>query len=561
MSIPRQALLCAAFLSILSVASVSLAQDAGRLKAHLDAGEFGPARRAAAELPAAERDRWLGQIANQQALAGARNAAAFSLSGVSDDRVRTGVVNTMRDGAVGDGFGRGGAAMADFDSLIDLITTTIEPESWDDVGGPGAIESFPGGVFVDGSGVLRKLELKTSDALAKLVDESKRAKTSTDVRSESELRKVSLTRLEKELQLLAAKGHDPSEAMKNLAGIHKIKYVFVYPETGDVVIAGPAGDWRKNSEERTVHSASGAPVLQLDDLVVMLRIHSRDDPTFGCSITPTKEGLAKLKAFAEDPAVNQMRRSVWLDRLQSTLGKQKIEVFGLDPSPRVAQVLVEADYRMKLVGMGVERGVLGVTSYLAALRLNADGSAPPTNVIRWWFTLNYKSITTTKDRNGFEFLGPGVKVLSENEMIGERGERIHTGKSDEPTSEFARSFTKHFPELASRHSVYAELRNVFDLALAAAVIDREDLAGQAGWHMSYLLDPKSYRVASHKPAGKVESIVGHRVFSRRVTVAGVSGGVTANANKLVSAIKPDTYGLMKSDRAVSKPKSKNWWWD
>jgi general secretion pathway protein D len=37
----------------------------------------------------------------------------------------------------------GGAAMADFDTLIELITSTIVPDSWDLVGGPGAIESFP----------------------------------------------------------------------------------------------------------------------------------------------------------------------------------------------------------------------------------------------------------------------------------------------------------------------------------------------------------------------------------------------------------------------------------
>jgi general secretion pathway protein D len=37
----------------------------------------------------------------------------------------------------------GGAAMADFDTLIELITSTIAPDSWDAVGGPGAIESFP----------------------------------------------------------------------------------------------------------------------------------------------------------------------------------------------------------------------------------------------------------------------------------------------------------------------------------------------------------------------------------------------------------------------------------
>jgi len=43
------------------------------------------------------------------------------------------------------GFGPGplgGGTMADFDSLIDLITTTIEPTTWDTVGGPGSIAPF-----------------------------------------------------------------------------------------------------------------------------------------------------------------------------------------------------------------------------------------------------------------------------------------------------------------------------------------------------------------------------------------------------------------------------------
>ena len=34
------------------------------------------------------------------------------------------------------------ASQADFDSLIELITTTISPQSWDDVGGPGSISGF-----------------------------------------------------------------------------------------------------------------------------------------------------------------------------------------------------------------------------------------------------------------------------------------------------------------------------------------------------------------------------------------------------------------------------------
>ncbi len=44
---------------------------------------------------------------------------------------------------LGYGNGNGGAALADFDTLIELITSTIAPDTWDDVGGPGAIESFP----------------------------------------------------------------------------------------------------------------------------------------------------------------------------------------------------------------------------------------------------------------------------------------------------------------------------------------------------------------------------------------------------------------------------------
>ncbi len=42
-------------------------------------------------------------------------------------------------------FGPGGlkgGAQADFDSLIDLITSTIASQTWSDVGGPGTIDSF-----------------------------------------------------------------------------------------------------------------------------------------------------------------------------------------------------------------------------------------------------------------------------------------------------------------------------------------------------------------------------------------------------------------------------------
>ena len=45
---------------------------------------------------------------------------------------------------------RGGAANADFDSLIDLIESTVANETWAENGGGQAdIRPFPGGVLVD----------------------------------------------------------------------------------------------------------------------------------------------------------------------------------------------------------------------------------------------------------------------------------------------------------------------------------------------------------------------------------------------------------------------------
>ncbi|MGY8768201.1 MAG: type II secretion system protein GspD [Pirellulales bacterium] len=45
-------------------------------------------------------------------------------------------------GGMGGAGGFGGGVEPDFDSLIELITTTIEPESWEELGGPGAISPF-----------------------------------------------------------------------------------------------------------------------------------------------------------------------------------------------------------------------------------------------------------------------------------------------------------------------------------------------------------------------------------------------------------------------------------
>src|SRR5262249_19085952 len=56
-------------------------------------------------------------------------------------------------GAFGNGNGNGAAQNADFDSLIDLIVSTVATDTWNDNGGGAAdIRPFPNGVMVDTAG-------------------------------------------------------------------------------------------------------------------------------------------------------------------------------------------------------------------------------------------------------------------------------------------------------------------------------------------------------------------------------------------------------------------------
>jgi hypothetical protein len=528
----------------------------------------------------AARDPMLAAIAQAQAQAGARGAALATLSSIQSDRLRTSALDQLAGsssggsvgspGAAGAAGAAGGAAMADFDSLIDLITSTISPQSWDTVGGPGAIDSFPGGVYVDTGGLMRRVRLgATATDLNLLRDDALSVGDNRDVRRATALRKVSLTRLEKFVQFRAAFGQAPTGEMLNLAGLHKIQYVFLYPDSHDIVIAGPAGAWSGDEEGRSRNVASGEPVLQLDDFVVLLRNAREQGGKFTCSITPRRENLAATQAYLNESAKTPLKpgqRDSWLAKVRNLMGKQDITVEGLDPQTRVARVLVEADYRMKLVGMGLEEGVLGVSSYLASVPVPDGGAPSPMSVLRWWFTMSYEALRAAPNRNAFEIRGPGVRVLSENEMLTALGERIHTGTTDELNEQFAHSFTKHFASLAGKYPIYADLRNVFDLALVAALLVAEDVPNRLDWPAIHFSAPARYRVVLGPAPTEVETVINHRVVGQKHVVAGVSGGVSADASQYVQkpAIVIDDYGALQAGHTASGPRDLpdgDWWWD
>ena len=545
--------------------------DEAQFRAHLKAGEFGPARDLAGGVTdATVRDKWMNSVAQAQMTAGAPHGALRTAYGIGSDQSRSSAFEQLA-GYRTDGAGAaGGAALADFDTLINLITTTVEPDSWDVIGGPGAVESFPTGVFVDAGGLMKRLTTDESGGgLTAIRESAARDSGNRDLDAFSSLRKVSLNRLEKHAQMLWAIGRKPSEAMQSLAGIYDVKYVLFYPETRDIVLAGPASGWRVDSAGRRISDHAGAPVVLLDDLIVVMRNAFSDSGSFGCAITPSRERLAAVQTFLKESSKNPLsrgQRAAWLQDLRHELGPQDITVFGIDPATHAGRVLVEADYHMKLVGMGLAEGTLGVQSYLDSVTLDADGQPPAMDVLRWWFTLNYTAIRTNASHDGFELVGPGVQVQSENELLDARGGRIHTGKSDELNHLFAHSFTKQFDELAIKYPIYAELRNVFDLALAAQLIRSEGLADQVDWQMMHFKDPMRYLVATAPAPTSVESIINHRLLSRKHLIVGVSGGVRFDATTLLKAdrVADDSNHTLRSVHARRTPSDVSddaWWWD
>ncbi|MDZ4656396.1 MAG: DUF1598 domain-containing protein [Bythopirellula sp.] len=457
----------------------------------------------------------------------------------------------------------GGAANADFDSLIDLIQSTVAYDSWMENGsGEGEIQPFAiNGVYADPQGTLRFDRALLASTSLRREPTATSDKQPANARQSSPLRYVSLPRLENAIAAHQV-AHKPLPAeMLTLAGLERIEYVILNPETHDLILAGPAGDWRVGEAGILVSVATGRPVVRLDDLLALWR--RQGAAAFGCSITPRQQALADTQEFLTLSAAKPLepsKRQDWLDKLRDTLGKQDVEFFGVVPESHMAMVLLVADYHMKLIGMGLAESVGGVTNYLETVELLADGSAPPMSVLRWWFAMADRPVKTNAERDVYQIPAGGVRVLSENELLAARGQRIHTNQSDALNRRFAETFTAEFTSLAEKYPLYGELQNVFGLSLVLALIDREDLLARSGWQPTLFETADSLRLPQLAVPREVETVINHRVINKRQIIAGISGGVWIDAPRSLKIEKADGSEL-NAAKSSTPPTGQRWWWD
>lgn len=247
--------------------------------------------------------------------------------------------------------------------------------------------------------------------------------------------------------------------------------------------------------------------------------------------------------------------------LQRRLGRQDVVIQGIPPDSRVAQVLVAADYRMKLIGVGQVDGGAQIPDYFTLLRRARLAGGPPLEALRWWLTMGDRQIVRNPDRTIFQWQGPAVLAQSENQFIAARGQRIPTGVAEPINQEFAENLTRHFDKLAKRDVVFGDLRNVFDLALATSVMQTEDWWRRCQWDGGLLRQPGVYPLDVLPVPREVESVTEYRVYNQRQIVVQVAGGVQVDLPSVLKAAREEKL-LLSIPQCPEEPENTDtWWWD
>ncbi len=411
-----------------------------------------------------------------------------------------------------------------------------------------------GGVAISTEGVLEAPTVQDERELEQL-----RQQTNLDVPAGldefTERRAVSLKRLEATIaQARAANKPIPAEALY-LAGLQRVQYVFVYPEQKDIVLVGPAEGWKMDDLGNVVGRTTNRPVLMLDDLLVALRsgASSRVEP-ITCSIDPTPEGLQRLQDVASRLA-NIGNPDQTLATIEDALGPQVVSVTGVPATSHFARTMVAADFRMKRLAMNFEEApVDGLPSFLSMIP--ARGRGVNNMMPRWWLAPNYEPLAKTADGLAWELRGPGVKCMTEEDYVSETGQKQSTGQASPAAQKWAQSMTDKFSELADHDSSFGHLRNIMDLAVIGALIEKEQLAASAGLEAPWLMGQEELDryAAPTRTASKASA-----VRKRGGWVISASGGVEMAPWHVAS--EAETVEAVGNARAEMSSDVDELWWE
>lgn len=410
-----------------------------------------------------------------------------------------------------------------------------------------------GGISINVDGLLDNATQDDRGELRRVLQDAMRP-VPADLKTTSPLRKVSLARLDAALQKALAEGREIPDAARYLAGLQQIRYVLVYPDQKDIVLAGPGEGWTVDARGTVIGQTTQRPVMLLDDLLVALRAAlSPQRDIISCSIDPTAEGLQRLTQVTRKLSASDPGGSARV--VEQQLGPQKITFTGVPESSHFARVLVAADYRMKRISMDLERApIANLPSFLSMA--SAGGSGMRNMLPRWWLAPNYQPLLKDAEGTAWELRGASVQAMAENDFFNASGVREKTVAADPVSQRWADQMTRRYEDLAKAEPVFGQLRNCMDLALVGALVAKENLLGRAGCELGALREAlQTMQLTPPKQIASKASLV-HK--GRKWMIA--AGGVQINPWDTVRKAELSEKVAGVRSQAASGEQG-NWWWD
>ena len=415
-----------------------------------------------------------------------------------------------------------------------------------------------GGVKIDAKGIVSNTDVESK---AKLRDFLKRTEKSPagEMSEATEIRMVSLKGLEVAMREAGVKSIPELPAdIRYLAGLQRIQYIFLYPEKNDIVLAGPAEGWQVNDEGVVVGVSTGRPVLRLDDLMTALQTsrNAAEGSGISVSIDPTAEGRQRYRQYMSQ--VRGVSPQV-LTGAREAMGPQQITLTGVPTDSRFARILVAADYQMKRLAMDLQEAPISdLPSFLDLMQKRRTSVAA--NVMpRWWLACSYEPIAKSGDGLAYEIKGQGVKAQTEDEFVTATGNVEGTGRENPIAKRWAENMTEKYDDLSVAEPVFGELRNIMDMSVVAALIDREQMLREVNLELPLLTGKEKMKNWKWPAPTAVDTQCSFMKVGRNWVVT-ASGGVLVDSWGVAeNQIDSPMVGLVRH-QADAKGMGR-WWWN
>ena len=453
-----------------------------------------------------------------------------------------------------------------------LIQTVIEPDTWEQLGGNSTMFPYAQGIVVNADGIVSDLRVagendesinRNADLIFSIAGNDHRfADESIDAwKNPAAMRCVSLGRLLEHFRWLVENGRPIDAAALHLAGISKIDALVLVD--GDVRILGPVGAIRQRDHYFVDADTGGVPI-ELMSMVAAARLVSGEDQ-MGCTIDPTREGLAAAMSVAAEVQSGRLAIGKAPPRMAEALGMQNVSVWGIEPDTPLAYRMIHADRHMKELALNKHEMPDGVPNYLDQIDRHIADGVPKDLLLRLWFNAEPVAVSSDASRRVFRWTERPIKLSVENKVAGRDGSRGAV-RHDPRSTDFVRAFNDNFTAIRSRYPVYGSLESLYNAVVAMRLIADHGNDSDAGGLVRSFADMTPHGSVELNAPRRVPSIaVLHtsRKGSKRHQVLVASGGVAVSASNAVND-QIETYPGLKQtavDAGSTPRRIDRWWWN